>query len=266
MTDAELARLLVALDGTARAEAWPAFLQEFSPLILQVVRRHERQTDRVADCYLFVCEHLAADNAARLRRFRTDGAATFDTWLRLIVHNLWLDWRRREFGRYRPPVTIGSASRLEQDIFGLRWEQGLPADQAYGILSGRHPGLTWAAFEQADEGLARRLSARQRWLLITRRPRLDPLVRPDDEGNERDREDLAAEGPTPEDQTLFRSRRQELARALEQLDAEDRLIVRLRFEQGLTLEEVGQAAGCGDAKRTDRRIRSILARLRAQLE
>jgi DNA-directed RNA polymerase specialized sigma subunit len=57
-------------------------------------------------------------------------------------------------------------------------------------------------------------------------------------------------------------RRSALIRALSRLERNDRLLLQLRYEEGLTLEQVSRLAGLGNAQRADRRIREILQRLR----
>jgi RNA polymerase sigma factor (sigma-70 family) len=60
-------------------------------------------------------------------------------------------------------------------------------------------------------------------------------------------------------------RRAALDRALEQLSKRERLLVRLRFEQELTLEQIANLLDLGNAQRADRQIKELLARLRVDL-
>ena len=90
-------RLAVILEGLASGDpkpAWSEFLESYSPLVLQVVRLFETDNDPVGDCFVFVCEQLRRNGFQRLKRFRPDGAASFATWLRAVIRNLCLDWRR----------------------------------------------------------------------------------------------------------------------------------------------------------------------------
>ena len=92
---------LPALLSQEHERAWDGFLKEYAALILQVVYLFERDQDRIDDCFVFVCEQLKRDDLKRIRRFDTDGSASFSTWLRAVVRNLCLDWRRKRFGRPR---------------------------------------------------------------------------------------------------------------------------------------------------------------------
>ncbi len=49
------------------------------------------------------------------------------------------------------------------------------------------------------------------------------------------------------------------------LPPSERLLVRLRYGQDLTLEQVARVAGLGDPQRADRRIRKVLAELRRRM-
>jgi len=57
-----------------------------------------------------------------------------------------------------------------------------------------------------------------------------------------------------------------LARALRKLPANEKLLLRLRFEQEMTLDQISKLLQMGNAQRVDRQIKQILAALRVQLE
>ena len=92
---------LPALLARAYDRAWDEFLDEYAALVLQIVHLFERDPDRVDDCFVFVCEQLKKNDLRRIRRFDENGSASFPTWLRAVVRNLCLDWRRSRFGRPR---------------------------------------------------------------------------------------------------------------------------------------------------------------------
>jgi DNA-directed RNA polymerase specialized sigma subunit len=49
------------------------------------------------------------------------------------------------------------------------------------------------------------------------------------------------------------------------LPGSDRLLLRLRFEQELTLQQVANLTRLGNTQRVERRIQDILARLREEM-
>ena len=55
-----------------------------------------------------------------------------------------------------------------------------------------------------------------------------------------------------------------LGRALARLSKRERLLVRMRFEQELTLDQIARLLNLGNAQRADRQIKMILTRLREE--
>ena len=88
----KLEALLKQLDSSDAQMAWQAFLEAYADTIFQIVSVLERDPDHRGDSFLYVCEHLSRNRFRRLRRFRSDGPASFSTWLRAVVRNLYLDW------------------------------------------------------------------------------------------------------------------------------------------------------------------------------
>ena len=258
-------RDLVARVRAGDDEAWTNFVERFAPLLLQTAKSVERDADAAADAFVFTCQHLRERNAARLGAFDFDRPGQFETWLRAVALNLCRDARRRRTGRFRPFAALRSLPPLEQRLFRLRHEFGFTFDQAFASLEPEFPGLTPARLTAADDAVAARVSSRQRWTLLTRRPRIDPI---DPDGNgDSGADTLAAspEGVDPEWQLLARESGHRLAAALATLSADERLLLRLRFERDVTLSRLAVMFGYRDVQTADRRIREILKRLRAQL-
>ncbi len=78
-------------------------------------------------------------------------------------------------------------------------------------------------------------------------------------------EEVRDPAPGPEMVAACNERQAALASAVGRLPAEDRLLLRMRFEQELTLEQIARTTGLKDAQSVDRRIRGILAALRKDL-
>ena len=97
----ELTHLLDHLEPSARDEAWTAFVQANSKLILYVARSLGGDHDDVMDRYAFVLEQLRRDDFNRLRAYGADGRGKFTTWLVVVVRRLCLDHRREKYGRAR---------------------------------------------------------------------------------------------------------------------------------------------------------------------
>ena len=262
MEERAIAGILSGLRSRLAKDAWAEFLQSYAQLILQVVHSFERDLDRVSDCFLFVCEQLSQKRFRRLRSFRRKGPANFSTWLRVVVRNLCLDWQRKEFGRHRVFESIARLSVFEQEVFRCLFERRLQFDETLALVQISHPGLTRAQLEEAGEHIRQRLTPRQLWLLSTRLPRTVSLEEGPVGMEPTLQQQIPDPSPNPEVLADLSERQAALTRALSLLSSQERLLVRLRFEQGLTLQEVARIARLGDAQRADRRIREILERLR----
>lgn len=261
----QISRVLRDLESNDGGQAWREFLDLYAPMILQVVRLFESDADHVADCFLFVCEQLAQRGFKRLRQFRPVGPATFATWLRAVVRRLCLDWRRKEFGRTRIFESIARLNSVDRELFRCVYQQGLTVEEAFLTVTPRFPSLSRHELASSLDRIRSSLTPRQLWLLSTSRPRFEPLLKTESV------EDTPLLGLIPDpslDPERLAAQRQELsalAAALADLPASERLLLRLRFEQGLTLEQVARLASLPDAQTADRRLRKILEGLRNRL-
>jgi RNA polymerase sigma factor (sigma-70 family) len=262
MNDPRVGGILRQLRSRDPRAAWAGFLDAYSPLLLDVVRFFERDEDAAGDCYLFICEQLCRDRFRRLRRFRTDGPASFTTWLRAVARNLCLDWHRQEFGRHRVFESIARLPALDQEIFKRVFVDGLPADMTQLILEPRFSGLTIGEVRRSIGRIDQSLTPRQRWLLSVRRARGGRSAATVEEDGEEVLERLPGEGPDPESLAALREERAALHKALASLSSRHRLLIRLRFEQELTLEGIARLLNLENAQTADRRVRDAVDELR----
>lgn len=263
--EGHIAALLQDLVSGSAEEAWAEFLRIYSPLILRAARVVARDADQVGDVFLFVCEGLARDGFRRLRRFKADGPARFSTWLCAVARNLCLDWHRREWGRQRIFESVARLSSLDREVFRQVFERGLPLDEALPPIRQRFPGTSGEQLADSLQRIHDTLSPRQRWLLCVRRPRLEALRSAGSDGEGRLGREFLDPSEDPETLAVRSEERAALVRALARLPAADRLLVRLRFGQDLTLEQVAHVTGAGSAQAVDRRIREIVKHLRTEM-
>jgi len=265
LDDEQITRVLDQLRAGEPTEAWAEFLKSYSPLILQVIRLLESENDSIADCYLFVCEQLSRNRFRRLGQFKPEGRASFATWLRVVVRNLCLDWRRHEFGRHRVFESVKPLAALDQQVFQCIFRQRLSVSETYLTLRPTYPDLQEEQIEAAQLRLNSLLTPRQRWLLKTERPEvLSEYGTSESEGDSLS-EQLPDSRLDPEKWASLKQDQEALAKALKRLTAADRLLIRLRYEQGLTLGRIAELTGLKDAQTADRRVRSILDLLRGEL-
>ncbi len=264
MEEEQVTPFLRRLRSDQAPEAWKEFLQNFSPLIIQVARLFESDADWASSCYLFVCEKLSENGFRRLRRFRPAGPARFTTWLRAVVRNLCLDWRRKEFGRHRIFRSIARLEAFDQDVFRCVYEQGFSKEESLLSLQAHNPGLTQVQVEGSLERIHQSLTPRQLWLLCTSDPKFEPLEEALSKDEEVLRREIPAPEPDPESLSATREEHAVLERALGRLSKPERLLVRLRFEQALTLQEIARLLDLKDAQTVDRRIRDAIKKLRGE--
>ena len=257
--------ILSRLSGGDLETAWPDFLDVYSPLIHKVARRFDWDEDRLADCFLYVCTELRRDDCRRLRQFKKDGPAWFTTWLQTVVRNLCLDWRRQVLGSPRVFRAVARRSPLEQEIFRCVYHQGMTLDEVLGALKGAYRDLDARRLGELLTDLHTEMSARQFWLLGTRKPKEESLSSRPDEGSLTLEERLSSREPDPEAMAQASERRSALWDAMGRLSSEERLLLRLRYELDLPLREVARLGDLPDPQTAHRRIDKALRRLEDML-
>ena len=262
MHDPQVDGILRQLRSRDPRDGWAAFLDAYSPLLLDTIRLFERDEDAIGDCYLFACEQLRRNRFRRLLRFRTDGPASFRTWLRAVCRNLCVDWHRQEFGRHRVFESVSRLPALDQEIFTRVFLEGLSAETAYLALQPRFPALTLDSTVQGVRRLQTSLTPRQQWLLAVRRVRSAQSGARQTEDPDELLSRIPADAPDPEESTALREERAALVEGLARLPARDRLVIKLRFERELTLEEIAGLLHLGNAQQADRHVRKALENLR----
>lgn len=251
--------LLRSLGSPEPQHAWAEFLEAYAPVILQAVKLREQDCDSVSDCFLFVCEALARDRFRRLRKFRSAGPASFQTWLRAVVRNLCIDWHRAKFGRPREFEFINSLSAFDHEVFRCIHTENRSLEETFLELSPRFPSASRDDVARSADRISQSLSQRNRWLLQARQ-----RVEAEDPSHALDAARDSA--PSPESAAVTQQLHSKMRRAVEKLTARERLLLQLRFEQEMTLQQIARVLEMGDAQRADRLIREILGKLRDALD
>ena len=261
--------ILEELRSRQSREAWAEFLRQYSPLVFQTCQFSTSDGEQAADCFLFACEQLSRNHFRRLLRFRPEGAASFPTWLRVVVRNLCLYWRRKQFGRPRMFRSIARLPQLEGEVYRCRYEKGLSLDETFLSLRPNFPGLTMQRLAETEVQVRESLSSRQLWLISARKarargPSQESGVGVVEEDNAPAQE-LADPRPNQESALADEEQADRLRSALGKLPGPERLLIRLRFEEGLSLEHIARLTGLGDAQRVHRRIADIVEKLRRRV-
>jgi RNA polymerase sigma factor (sigma-70 family) len=257
---ADLLRRLRSADAGA---AWVEFLDLYAPLIMNTAGQFEYEQDRISECFLYACAQLNDNGFRRLLKFNTAGKATFRTWLGSVVFNLCVDWHRREYGRASLLPAISALPAFDQSVYRMVIEQGMGKETCFQSLKADFPDLTRELVAKAAARVYALLTPRQRWQISVRNRGRKPAYGDPVQGRI-DRLPDPAGGPEQEAQ-----RQQELESlqiAIARLPADQRLLLRLRFQEGLTLRKIAQLKYHGDTNATWRGVEAAVDALFQRLQ
>jgi RNA polymerase sigma factor for flagellar operon FliA len=217
--------------------------------VLSYVRRaHRLSADDGDEFASWARLRLLEDDCAVLRKFR--GLSTFKTFVVTVIQRLFLDWRIKEWGKWRPTADARRLGPVAVELERLVLRDGIDFEQAVETLVSKGTALTRDECDRVWRELPRRPS-RQR--------------APEDA-----LETISVSAPVNDsielgEQSQNASRaRVALAEALPSLSPQEQLIIRLRFQDGITVARIAQLIG-EEQKPLYRRIEQILVRLRASL-
>jgi RNA polymerase sigma factor (sigma-70 family) len=247
-------------DGNA---AWQQFLDVYSPVIIHVAAQYEHHPDARNDCYLYVCEKLSDNGFRRILSFQPEGSASLRSWLNVVVANLCIDWKRQNQGRVRPFKSIKKLSTFDQIVFKYRFQQRMSLQTCLASMQAHFPGVNEIRLASSISRLNETLTQKQLRLLRTRRTKTISLDQPVASG-------LSLEpsepGPDPEQLAALSQERDKLQQALSRLSPRHRLLIKLRYQQELSLKEVARLTRLGDPFRARRHIQAALDALTRYFE
>jgi RNA polymerase sigma factor for flagellar operon FliA len=220
--------------------------------VLTLICRRHRLTGMEADDFRSIARLKFVDNDYDvLRKFQ--GRSSLRTYLTIVADRVFLDYRNAQWGKWRP-----SAEAQRQGPVALRLEQliardGFTFDEAVEMLRAQY-----GVRESRDRlyEIASRLPLR-----MSRKPQgeeaiahvADPAATPDQVVAREELRPRAAQA------------RAALDRAISALDSQERLIIRLRFVNGLGIVDIARALQI-EQRPLYRRLEQILGRLRRSLE
>lgn len=220
--------------------------------VLTLICRRHRLVGMEADDFRSIARLKLVDNDYEvLRKFQ--GRSSLRTYLTIVLDRAFLDYRNAQWGKWRP-----SAEAQRLGPVGLRLEQlmgrdGFTFDEAVEMLRTQH-----AVRESRDAlyEMASRLPVR-----LSRKPQGEEAI-----GH------LEDPAPSPDalvEREELRPRaamaRAALDRAITALEPQERLIVRLRFVNGLGVVDIARTLQL-EQRPLYRRLEQILTRLRLSLE
>jgi RNA polymerase sigma factor (sigma-70 family) len=244
--------LTTAEEASARKKAEELLLANLSTvdaIVGLIARRNQLSSDDAEELRSKVRLKLVDDDYAVLRRYRGD--SSLQTYLTTVIQNLVLDERVRAWGRYRPSLFArrrGPAAVLLEE-FIVRDRRTF--DEACALLVSR--GMAIDANESRE--FYECFQSRRRPQVVHEQLR-ENIVAPD-----------AGQDALLESERIAVADRaaEALRRAIRQLTPRVRLIVQLRFEQGLRIADIARALS-EDQKALYREFDRLTIDLRALLE
>jgi RNA polymerase sigma factor (sigma-70 family) len=181
---------------------------------------------------------------------RFEGRSSLKTYLAAVVNHLYLDFQVHRFGKWRPSAEARRLGPVAVRLESLLYRDGLTFDEACGVL---HTNSRVAESRDALYELMSRLPRRS-----YRRPHPDGDVDPPEPG-------APSALDQAERQVMAEKTFLALRRALGRLPAPDRIVLRMLFENGLSLADVARTRG-EDQKALYRRRDALYKKLRRDLE
>lgn len=256
----DTANLLHGLSSGDSGAAWAAFIDRYAPVIFRAVRQFEFEQERADDCFLYLCEKLCEQGFKRLLAFNTEGPASFPTWLGTVAYNLCVDWHRREYGRATLLPAISALPTFDQAVYRLYFEQAMDRHACRQALQTDFPDLNDKQLSDSIARVHRAMTPRQRWRIGLRtRGRAETTA----VGSEL--RQLADGTAGPEHRASEEQLRHAVREAMDGLTERQRLLLLLRYEQGLTLKKIAELTGLPDPFRARREIQAALEELSAAL-
>lgn len=253
-----IADILHQLSSADAGPAWVEFLDRYSALIMKTASQFEYRQGRSSECFLYVCEQLNDDGFRRLLKFNTAGQVKFRTWLGIVVFNLCVDWHRREFGRVTLLPAISALPAFDRAVYRLVIEQGMDKETSFQTLRADFPDLTRELIESSVIRVFSLLTPRQRWQVSVRNRRKQQASGNSYQGQV---EHLTDPGTGPEEQAQNQQNLDTLQNAMAHLTARQRLLLRLRFQEGLSLKKIAELTQLGDTNRAWRHVQAALKAL-----
>jgi RNA polymerase sigma factor for flagellar operon FliA len=211
-----------------------------------VCRRHRLYGVDAEDFSSIARLHLIDDGHRVLRRF--EGRSSLRTYLTIVITRCYQDWRNARWGKWRVSAEARRMGPLAEHLERLIVRDRLTLDEAWETLctNGRLD-----VSRRTLEEMAARFPARISRHAVSDEALLTVTAETPGADARLTREEAAREA---EDVSRW------LTEAVDRLPAQDKLIVRMRFQDDFTIADIARALQI-DARALYRRVSSILTRL-----
>jgi DNA-directed RNA polymerase specialized sigma24 family protein len=240
-------------------------LDRYTPVILRMIRRFLKDPDDIMETYTAICERLRGSDFQALRNFRINSELT--PWLSVVVANACRDRFRKQRVVSAPQSVITKLSDRQKHVFKYYYQEQMQHDDIAELVKSKHRiPCTTADVMRDVQHINGLLSVNKRWHLLSALRANRPTV---------SFEDLAAAGIQPVDKsTLLEAQGDgvdedniaQLQKAISYLDAEDQLLIQLRYEEGMRASQIAKVMKFDNQKYVYTRLRTIVNRLRRHMD
>jgi len=247
--DTPLVRGTYALEVQEARELLESSLDLIGRVIDFACRRYRFTPDEKEDFAAHVHLKLVDDDFAVLRSY--EGRSGLSTFLNIVIQRWALDYRIHEWGKWHPSAEAKRLGPLGVELEQHIHRDGRAIEEALPFLATKHRGVTLESLRKLAENFPRRAPKRHDVPV----EEADPISGPCDV------EDLA----------LAKERRRTAERlgalvcaAIAKRPDDDRLILQLRFEQGMGVAQIARAMQ-RDQKLLYRQIERCMRDIRAEI-
>lgn len=217
-----------------------------------VCRRHRLERSDCEDFASNVHLKLIENDYAVLRAY--EGRSGFATYINIVVQRAALDYRIHVWGKWHASAEAKRLGDVAVELERILHRDGRTLDDAVSILAAKHDGITRASLAALAARLPERAPKRRD--VDVEEAESVAVTRPDDV-----EELLVAE----ERRRLSEHVSSIMALLIDGLPDDERVILQLRFEGGMTVAQIARALQI-DQKLTYRRIERRMRELREELE
>lgn len=244
-------------------------------LIDRLAAKKYLDTSLAGEASMYVLEKLEQDNWQRVRKF--EDKAKFSTFLAVLTRRLLEDFSRKKFGRARPPAWVKRLGGLWLEVFRRLCMERLSLPDTVTTLRSEIPARSSGEIEEVAHTILLKISTcgeqRGRETLIENEDFDHPNHLEDhckasieDVLQERDErlllDAISREFLTENDEvTSLHAGIKRLQQIGITLNHEERLMLRLRFSEGMTFAATGQLLGMSE-EQTRRKVKALLTMLR----
>ncbi len=220
-------------------------------VIAYVCARRRLRAEDAEEFASYARLELIDEDCAVLRRF--EGRSSLQTFLGIVIQRLYLDYRIKQWGKWRPSAAARREGPNAVLLERLLTRDGLSLREAGEVMAAHH-GVSLSPDEL--ERLSALLPPR------ARRTREHEIVL----------RSLPSTDPSPEDLAMAADRKADagrllaaLDRAVGALDPPDRLALTMRFQEGRTVAEIARTTGT-EPRRLYARMTRLFGEIRRMLE